>query len=216
MATYLQLVNEVLTRLRESNVSTVTETAYSSLIGLFVNDAKRAVEDAWDWSALSTTITIPTVAGTTMYTVTGSGGRQRSVAVNDTTNKARLTNVPIQWITDQQQLTTTNTGNPCYYAWNGIHTTGDSKVEIYPTPTGVASLKFNMTVPQDTLSTGSTVLLVPSEPVIAGAVARAMVERGEDGGLASGEAYGLAKAVLSDYIALEQSRFPEYAVFEAT
>ena len=89
--TYLQLVNEVLTRLRESNVSTVTETSYSSLIGLFVNDAKRAVEDAWDWSALSTTITIPTVAGTTLYTVTGSGGRQRSVAVNDTTNKARRT-----------------------------------------------------------------------------------------------------------------------------
>ena len=37
--TYLQLVNNVLIRLREQEVSSVGDTVYSSLIGVLVNDA---------------------------------------------------------------------------------------------------------------------------------------------------------------------------------
>ena len=48
MTTYLQAVNDVLVRLREEQVSTVTETSYSSLIGKFVNDAKRQIEDSYE------------------------------------------------------------------------------------------------------------------------------------------------------------------------
>ena len=214
MATFLQLVNETLTRLRENQVSTYTETAYSTLIGHFINDAKRQVEDAWNWDALSTTITLNTVAGTTNYVVTGSGIRQRDVTINDTTSQGRVLNVPIQWIVDQQQLSTVQQGSPKRYAWNGTDGT-DSKVEIYPTPDSVYALKFNMVVPQVTLAADATVITVPSEPVIAGAVARALVERGEDGGLSSAEAYGLFKSVLADYISLEKERFTEYDVFEA-
>lgn len=50
--TYLELVNDVLIRLREQTVSTVSLTTYSTLIGKFVNDAKRQIEDAYDWNAL--------------------------------------------------------------------------------------------------------------------------------------------------------------------
>ena len=215
MTTYLQAVNETLSRLRETSVAATTTNTYSTLIGRFINDAKRQVEDAWDWDCLSTTITVTTAAGTSNYTVTGAGIRQRNVTVNDTTNKVQLQNVPIQWIIDQQQLSTVQQGSPSYYAWNGTDGT-DSKVEIFPTPSGTYSIKFNMTVPQAILSSDSTEITVPSEPVIAGAVARALVERGEDGGLSSAEAYGLFKSVLSDYIALEQSRFTEFDCFEAT
>jgi hypothetical protein len=215
MTTYLQAVNEVLSRLRESSVASVTTSAYSTLIGSFVNDAKRQVEDAWDWTCLATTISIPTVAGTSLYTVTGSGVRQRGVTVNDSTNRLTLRNIPIQWIVDQQQLNTVSSSVPCYYAWSGTDGT-DSKVELFPTPDGVYSLKFNMTVPQIELSADATVITVPAEPVIAGAVARALVERGEDGGLSSAEAYALFKSVLSDYISLEKERFTEYDVFVAT
>jgi len=42
-----------------------------------------------------------------------------------------------------------------------------------------------------------------------GAYARALVERGEDGGLSSSEAYGLFKGILADQIALEAARFIE-------
>jgi hypothetical protein len=65
--TYLELVNDVLVRLRESTVSTVSETSYSSLIGKFVNDAKRQIEDAYAWNVLGTTITLSTTSGTYQY-----------------------------------------------------------------------------------------------------------------------------------------------------
>lgn len=214
MTTYLQLVNDTLARLRESSVASVTTSTYSALIGKYCNDSKRMVEDAWDWTVLSTTITVTTTPGTSLYTVTGSGIRQRGIAVNDSTNKVRLRNVPLQWIVDQQQLSTVTTGIPTYYAWSGTDGT-DSKVELYPTPAGTYSLKFNLTVPQAELSADATVITVPAEPVVAGAVARALVERGEDGGLSSSEAYGLFKSVLSDYISLEKERFTEFDTFDA-
>jgi hypothetical protein len=88
-------------------------------------------------------------------------------------------------------------------------------VEIYPTPDSNYSLKFNMVVPQVALSADADIITIPSEPVVAGAVARALVERGEDGGLSSSEAYSLFKTILSDYISLEKERFTEYDVFEA-
>ena len=65
--TYLELVNDVLIRLREPSVTTVTSNDYSTLIGKFVNDAKRQIEDAYAWNVLGTTITVSTVSGTYQY-----------------------------------------------------------------------------------------------------------------------------------------------------
>lgn len=206
--TYLQLVNAVLARLRESSVATVATTSYSSLIGKFVNDSKLQVEAAWNWDALRTIKTVTTASGTSTYTVTGSGRFPKTIKVNDTTNQGELYNVPLQWILDQQQLTTTQNANPVYYAWSGTDGT-DSKVELFPTPNGVFSVKFNLYVPQVALSADADVLTVPHEAVEMGAYARALVERGEDGGLSSSEAYGLFKGILADQIALESTRFIE-------
>lgn len=206
--TYLQLVNGVLARLRETSVALVNTNAYSLLIGKFVNDAKKGCEDAWNWDALATTITLSTVANTSNYTVTGATLRHKGLTLNDASNHTQLHNAPIQWIIDQQQLSTVTTGIPCYYAWNGSDGT-DSKVELWPTPAGVYTLKFNMYVPQAQLVNDADILLIPSEPVEMGAYARALVERGEDGGLSSSEAYGLYRSILSDQIALESSRYVE-------
>jgi len=205
---YLDLVNEVLQRLRENTVASIPQNKYSKLIGLYVNDAKRTVENAWNWDALAVSTPVITTPGTSNYVVTGSGRRQSNISVNDTSNQAYISNVPYKWIQDQQQLSTVQSGNPCYYAWNGFDGT-DSKVELFPTPNGAYTLMFNMTVPQVDLSADGDVLLVPSEPVIAYAYARALVERGEDGGMQSSEAYNIYKAVLADYIALESTRFVE-------
>ena len=212
--TYLQLVNAVLTRLRESTVSSISLKAYALLIGEFVNDAKRQVEDAWKWDALNTTITVNTVAGTSTYTVTGIGRRFKDVTINDSTNDSQLANVPAQWIRDQQQLSTVQNGAPSYYAWNGTDGT-DSKIELYPTPDAAYALKVNAYVPQVDLSADGDVLTIQSEAVIAGAYARALVERGEDGGLNSSEAYGLFKGVLADQIAMEASRQDEQNMWVA-
>ena len=68
--TYLQLVNSVLRRLREDEVTSVSQNSYSKLIGEFVNDAKRSVEDAYDWTALRTTLTVTTDDTTFNYVLT--------------------------------------------------------------------------------------------------------------------------------------------------
>ena len=71
--TYLQAINDVLIRLREQQITSLDETTYATLIGKFVNDAKRQVEDAYSWNVLTTTLTVTTAADTSSYTVTGSG-----------------------------------------------------------------------------------------------------------------------------------------------
>jgi hypothetical protein len=52
-------------------------------------------------------------------------------------------------------------------------------------------------------------LLVPEEPVIFNATARAMAERGEDGGIQSNEMYAIYNQSLADAIAIESSRYEE-------
>lgn len=214
--TFLDLVNETLRRLRENAVTTVNQTAYSRLIGLYVNDSKRQVEDAWNWDALGVSTPVVTAPGTTVYTVTGSGIRQKDINCNIITsgNQAQVYQRPSKWIQNQRQLTSVQTSRPIYFAWVGNDGT-DSKVEVFPTPDGAYTLMFNMTVPQVSLVDDLDVLTVASEPVIAGAVARALVERGEDGGLNSGEAYNLFKSILSDYIAIEMSHDAEYDAWVA-
>lgn len=211
--TFLQLINDVLARLGESSVPSVSTSDYSTLIGKFVNDAKKQVENAWKWNVLRTLKTVNTVAGTSNYTVTGSGVRPTHVTVNNTTSKYPLRNAPIQWILDQQDLATNTNQPPSYYAWYGNNGT-DSKVEIFPTPDGVYVLRFEMYVPQVDLSNDADVLSIHSEAVIAGAYAKALVERGEDGGLSSSEAYSLYKGVLADLIAMESSNFTENDCWE--
>ncbi|MGB0359779.1 MAG: hypothetical protein ACPGC4_08155, partial [Litorivicinaceae bacterium] len=71
--TYLELVNNVLKRLRERTVNSVSESAYSELIGVLVNDAKSEVENAWNWSALRNTLTLTTSSGVFNYELNGTG-----------------------------------------------------------------------------------------------------------------------------------------------
>jgi hypothetical protein len=186
------------------------------MVGYLVNDAKRQVEDAWDWDVQNTTLTITTAPGTSTYTIIGSGTKQKGVSANITTigSQATLTPVPLKWIQNQQQLTTTTSAKPSYYAWRGNNGT-DSKVELYDSPDGIYTIKFNLNVPQVALSAAADVILVPSDAVVMGAYARALAERGEDGALASSEAYGLFKGILSDRISLEQSRSEDYSTWVA-
>jgi len=208
MTTYLSAVNDVLARLREASVVTVAQTTYSALIGKFINDAKRYVEDSWNWNALKTTLTVNTVAGTSTYTVTGSGLRHKGAVINNTTQFGEIRNFPLQWILDQQQLSIVQPSAPSYYAWNGNDGT-DSKIELFATPDSAYALKVNLYVPQVDLVAESDVIALLPDAILHLAYARALVERGEDGGLASSEAYQLGKSILADQIAIESGRYVE-------
>jgi hypothetical protein len=207
--TYLQLVNDVLIRLRENEVTSVSDNAYSKLIGKYVNDAKRITEDAYNWNALSDTLSAVTGADVFNYVLVGSGQRFRVIDVINDTSKDY---VKLKTTADMDSLfllSTTEKGAPRYYNFNGTNSNGDTQVDLYPIPDGVYNIRFNVIKPQLPLSSNSDTLLVPSEPVILGAVARAIAERGEDGGLASSEVYALYKQSLGDAIALESGRYLE-------
>lgn len=204
--TYLQAVNSVLRRLRESEVATVGESAYSKMIGELVNDAKSSVEAAYGWNALTQTLTATTSAGVFSYVLTGSGVRFKVLnVINDTSNTfVRL--APLQFMTQQFLPTAPQRGSPYYYIFNGQDSNGDSLVDVFPIPDGAYDLRFNTILPQPLLTSDSTVIKVPADVVILNAYARAVVERGEDGGMQSSEAYALAKNLMSDYISLESNR----------
>jgi hypothetical protein len=214
--TYLELVNDVLVRLRETTVATVSETSYSALIGKFVNDAKRQIEDAYAWNVLGTTITLSTTAGTYQYALTGAGQKFQVIDVLNVTSNIGMKNIDYASMNRKQNFSTPVSGIPSEYAFDGVSASYDTKVTIYPRPDAVYSIPFSLAVPQATLSSDSTVVAVPDVLVVQNAYARALVERGEDGGLSSSEAYQLYKSMLSDYIALEGTRYPENQEFVAT
>ena len=207
--TYLELVNDVLVRLRENTVSTVGETTYSALIGKFVNDAKRQIEDAYNWNVLSTTITITTSANTHSYSLTGAG---QKFQLNDAINKTSvigLKNISFVDMNRKLNFQTPATSIPSEFTFSGVDSNGDTKVELFPVPNGVYTVIFELNVPQSIMSSDSTSVKVLDYLVAQSAYARALLERGEDGGTNSSEAYALFRGMLSDAIALESTRYIE-------
>jgi hypothetical protein len=212
----LSLVNDVLVRLREPEVTTVNENVLSKLVGKFVNDSKRQVEDAYNWNALCTTLTATTQAGVFNYALVGTDSRFKVIEIYNLTSRAflaaktsrQMTEAFISSVNPQQ-------GIPAYYNFNGINNNGDTQVDLFPIPNDVYTIFFNLFVPQPELVNDGDTMLVPKEPVILLALARSLVERGEDGGLSNSEAYAMFKACLSDYIALEASRYPEEECWSA-
>lgn len=217
LPTYLNLVNDVLVRMREPQVTTVSENTVSSLVGKYINDAKRQVSDAYDWDAFNTPITVSTIANTTgPYSITGAGVRFKTMDVINTTSFYQMS--PLSHANYDSFYYTTPTptkGLPMYYSIKGVDTNGDIKVNFWPVPDAVYSIRFSLIVPEADFTTDTSTTLLAKEPIVLGAFARALVERGEDGGLSSSEAYALYKSSMSDLIALELARSPENDTFEA-
>jgi len=207
--TYLELVNDVLVRLRESTVTTVGETTYSSLIGKFVNDAKRQIEDTYTWNVLNQTVTVTTAANTSSYSLTGTGQKFRIAEALNTTSNIVLSNIAVSDMNRKLNFGTPVQGVPTEYCFNGSDSNGDTKVDLYPVPNGIYTLKFDVTIPQANLTADGTSVKVLDYLVAQSAYARALIERGEDGGTNSNEAYALFRGMLSDAIAMESTRYPE-------
>lgn len=206
---YISLVNSVLRRLRETEVSSVADNAYSKMVGEFVNDAKRQCEDAYPWNALSDTLTATTATDIFNYVLVGSGQRFRIIDVLNDTSNSTVLNAPTKWMDERFLLSNAQKGSPRYYNFNGTNSNGDTQVDLYPIPDGVYDIRFNVIKPQVPLASDSDVLLIPHEPVVFNATARALAERGEDGGIMSSEMYALYLQSLGDAIAIETGRYVE-------
>lgn len=212
--TYKDLVNAVLRRLRETECNSVQDSAYTKLIGAFINESKREVEDAWDWSALYTSVDVTTTAGDNTYNLTGIYQQAKILDVYNVTEQTQMRSMPIAHINHHNTVATPQQESPYWYNVNGFDAaTGELAITVYPTPSATQTLRFYVFNPQQDLANDSDNMLVPAQPVIDGAWARAISERGEDGGRMADAQFGIYRSTLADYIAIDAGRNPEKLVW---
>jgi hypothetical protein len=208
--TFREAINEVLIRLREDTISSdwsgdindsSTVSAYQKVIGALINDSKRSIESYNDWLVLRQTVDISTVASTKNYNLSSGQDFKILDVVNNSTgtqliqvSKAYLNN--IKYPTDP-------TGEPLYYGFNGADTSNNLKVDLSPIPTAAQTISFDIVKYQDVLTEAATVIKIPSKPLILGAYARAISERGEDGGTQSSLAAQEAANAISQAVMVD-------------
>ena len=215
--TYLQLVNAVLRRLRESEVTTVqgagNTNSYARLIGDFINEAKSQVEAAYDWSALRTTNTVTTSANVFNYELQNTRTSAKVLDVFNDTSNIEMRYQTSNWFDNEFLMANPPVGVPIYYNFNGVSSEGNIQVDIYPIPDGVYTIRFNMTSRNLPLTADTDVTVLPTRPIILLATAMAIEERGEDGGQQSMNAYGMAQSALSDELSFDAARHPEDTIW---
>ncbi len=208
--TYRELINQVLIRLREDTIvsdwsGAINDSSavndYQKVIGALINDTKRSIESYHDWLVLRETVNISTVAATKNYNL--SSGQEFKIldVVNNSTGN-QLSQTSLQYL-NSIKYPTDPTGEPNYYGFNGADSSNNLKVDLSPIPTEAQTISFDIVKYQDELTSATTNIKIPSKPVILGAYARAIAERGEDGGtqssIAAQEASNsLAQAVMMD------------------
>lgn len=212
--TYLEMVNRVLRRMREKEVSSVSSTSYSRLIGDLLNDVKDEVEQAWNWSSLRYTFKAETVPSLLNYVLVGAKQGSRLInAWNDTDQISlkALTTEGAERLFLQQR----DPGSPSAYSFNGVNADDYLQVDVWPIPNGVYELTFNMFVPQDILVNDGTKIRVPWKPVVEGTVARAIQERGDDGSTGAELQNARYKQALSDAIASDANQHDDEVTWVA-
>ena len=211
--TYLNLMNNVLRRLREDEVTTVTANTYSKMVSDYINDAKKIVEESNDWSALRSTIVVSTTASDNSYSLTGADDNVKVMSVINDTQNCFMGYQTKDWFNEQLYINEVVEGAPRYYTYSGLDANGDTQVLVSPTPDGVYSLRFDVIKRQADLTSDTDVLLVPAMPVVHLAVALLARERGETGGTSTAEYFAIAYKFLSDAIAIDAAKHPEEMVF---
>jgi len=208
--TYREVMNEVLIRLRETPIvsdwsgaindsSTVSD--YNKVIGALVNDAKRSIESYHDWQILRETVNITTVADTKNYNL-NSGQEFKIIDVVNNSTGNELLQVSRAYL-NRERYPTASTGEPHYYGFNGADSSNNLKVDLSPTPSKAETISFDIVKYQDVLTNAATVVKIPTKPLILGAYARALSERGEDGGTQSSIAAQEAASAISQAIMMD-------------
>ena len=211
--TYLSLMNSVLRRLREDEVSEVTQTTYSKMVGDYINDAKTLVQDSHDWSTLRKTVIVPTVENTTEYSLTGAGERVKLYsAINDTSNFFMHYETP-NWFSNAYYISGEVSGTPDSYTFSGVDDDDDTRVRVFPKPSGVFSLRFDVYSREPDLTADASSTVLPAMPIIHQAVALLARERGETGGTSTQDYFIIADKYLSDAIAQDAYKNPEEFIY---
>lgn len=199
--TFLQIVNKVLARLREDTVTSVSESSYAQLIGDFVNDAKEHMEDVWFWSVYETAVSTSILgdSSTTDYDLTATNDRsflirrvrdQLPMAFDVTSGDqaGQLHDMSYKELRYRQsQLDATAVAAiPTDFAVKPDADGRGYTIELLYPASAARTWETHWYIPQAALDTDSTDdntnVLLPSVPLIAGALMFALNERGEEMG----------------------------------
>lgn len=203
--TYLQLINKVLRRLREKQVTVLT-SEYALHVGDMINEAKDTVEAAWDWHVQRTSVTFSTVAGTTDYTLTGTTEKSRLLHEKQA-GRVQVYNLtdggaPLARTSHDAVIAELATSPPRArpHQFCVVRGTAGLVLRLSPAPDAVYSIQAWVVNPQAELSVAATVLTVPSDPVWQLALAAASAERGSGMGARAESLEFRARARLGEAI----------------
>ena len=206
---YLDLVNNVLRRMRENTVVSLYQNEQSTVVADFINDARRQVEEAHDWSCLYTDLSINTVADTYEYELNGTDNRATVRDARNLTQGCWMTPTTTAYIRGQQLSDDPGTSAPSRYTLAGTSADGDAMVQVWPTPDGIYTLSFNVSLRgSDLLAEGDETPL-PHMPIIHLAHAMAALERGAVDGADAQALASIAKKSLGDAIMYDMAKQPE-------
>ena len=234
--TYLEMVNEVLVRMREEEVTSVVDPENDpeqKMVCKFVNDARSFVERSHAWNALRRVWVIDLAHEQYKYNLTGAS-EQSSVYLLKYGTGNNLHEVPSKWIESKGR----EMGSPRWFAPSHVdkHTV---QVSVYPRPDesfGGSGDIFEYTLAQfgqasfaapnkqlyaygygqgNRLVSNEDEIAVPDDPVMNYALAFSQRERGEAGGQNSAEIFALARQYLSDAISWDVTNSSGEYVWEA-
>lgn len=205
--TLLEIVNQVLRRLREDTVTALTDTTQAQLLAEFVKDSVVLLQDMHNWSMLKQTIRATTAAADYDYTLTGAGKKFKVINVWNDTEEFFLREKSATDLQLLLNITDATNEMPSFYGFDVHDAAGDPTVFFYPIPDGVYNIDFQLIVPQDREDiVEATEILIPATPVVFMAWAMAVAERGEDAGAVSTQIESLALKMASDAIAQDFER----------
>jgi hypothetical protein len=222
--TYRELINSVLRRLREDTITadwvgdlydTSTVTDYQKLVGVLINDSMQSVGQYHNWNTLRESFSLTTTPGSMGYilgdTVRGAGNSFQILDVINQDTGTVLTQAPSSWLNKVSfPSEEAENGEPTFYGLNGttqvsIYRSPDFNIDLYPIPTKSEVISVNIVKQQEEMRLATESIKVPSLPVILGAWARAIAERGEDGGTISSAVAAEAREALVLSVQLDAS-----------
>ena len=201
--TYLELVNGVLTRLREPEAPSIIQSTdhVVNMAKALVNDAKRYVEACHSWNATRKVWLVETEEEVPSY------------ILEDTAGGCRISKVAIegqhihQWDL-QSLLHSTKPAKPYQFAFDGTDGEGNISLRLGPVPDASYEVQVLGHRVLADLKTDDDPLRLPAQPVLYYALALAARERGEVGGQTAAEIFTMSQQYISDAIALDSNLSP--------
>jgi hypothetical protein len=178
--TQLQIVNRVLQRLREPQVTSVSANEYTQMLAGFLNDTMFTMCEGHDWTTFRTEVTFSSVADQTSYQLnildtdggavtSGTPTNDESLLIYDAGNQPMVFDITagatpfrlMQYDEDYRLGLHREGGVPkaaTPHAFSAVMDyTGDIRVgwkfSLYPTPTAVRNYTATFWIPQQELST---------------------------------------------------------------